>query len=241
MQVRADSRQLLTVGNVSDAVTVAENTVAVKFNNQRAPITIAGRCSPLAHLGANPFRLAYIIRGGQSRLGKRHTVVGGRGDGRRRRRNGKLDPAVRRRADDDEQGLLRASMDAVREFTVNQNAVDAGWFGAGGSMSLSMRSGTNALHGTAYYFGRNPKLNAVSDAISRTPNFVRNHIAGGTVGHPILKNKLFSYTAFEVWRIKDPRSNLRTLPTDLERTGDFSQSKNGRVDCGRFTSVVDGT
>jgi len=39
-----------------------------------------------------------------------------------------------------------------------------------------MRSGTNAFHGTGYYFGRNPKLNAVSDAISRTPNFVRNHI-----------------------------------------------------------------
>src|SRR5437867_2980099 len=77
-----------------------------------------------------------------------------------------------------------------------------------------------------YYFGRNPALNAVTNPVTRTPNQIRNHIWGGTVGHPILKNKLFGFTSYESWRTKEPRFTQRTLPTDLERTGDFSQSLN---------------
>ena len=41
-----------------------------------------------------------------------------------------------------------------------------------------------------------------------------------------MKNKLFTFTAWEQWRTKDPRLNIRTMPTDREREGDFSQSFN---------------
>ena len=50
---------------------------------------------------------------------------------------------------------------------------------------------------------------------------------GGTVGHPIIKNKLFNFVAYEGWKKTDPQTLTQTLPTDLERTGDFSQSLNG--------------
>ena len=54
-------------------------------------------------------------------------------------------------------GSYSPPMDAVQEFTVQQNSVDAEFgHSAGGIMSLSMKSGTNEFHGTAYYFGRNP-------------------------------------------------------------------------------------
>ena len=89
-----------------------------------------------------------------------------------------------------------------------------------------MKSGTNDFHGTAYYFGRNPALNAVANAVSHQPNQVRNHIWGGTLGNPIKKNKLFTFTSWEQWRTKTPRENLETLPPTLERAGDFSQSLN---------------
>src|SRR5439155_26142032 len=59
-----------------------------------------------------------------------------------------------------------------------------------------------------------------------TPNFVRNHIWGGTAGGPIKKNKLFTFFTYEGWRTKEPRDAVRTMPTDLERTGDFSKSLN---------------
>ena len=108
---------------------------------------------------------------------------------------------------------------------MHQNAVDAEYgFSAGGVLNVSMKSGTNDYHGTAYYFGRNPKLNAVTNRITRGFSVVRNHIWGGTVGGPILKNRLFFYQTYEQWRSTQPQTRTYTLPTDLERTGDFSRS-----------------
>jgi hypothetical protein len=124
-------------------------------------------------------------------------------------------------------GSYSPPMDAVQEFSVQQNSVDAEFgHSAGGTLSVSTKSGTNEIHGTAYYFGRNPALNAVVNPITRTPNFIRNHIWGGTVGAPIKKNKVFNFFTYEAWRTKEPRDTLRTMPTELERVGDFSRSLN---------------
>jgi hypothetical protein len=236
VQVRADItvNPVLSVGGVAEQVTVSDNVVAVKFNTSGMDLTIDRKMlTDLPILGRNPFRLALldpsvVDRGWGANnpfdmWGAATIDVGGG-------TNGKIDLLL----DGAPLGMTNKAsyappMDAVQEFTVQTNSVDAE-FGnsAGGIMSLSMASGTNDFHGTAYYFGRNPKLNAVSDAISRTPNFVRNHIWGGTVGNPIVKNKLFTFNAFEQWRTKDPRLNLRTMPTDLERVGDFSRSRNAQ-------------
>jgi len=122
-------------------------------------------------------------------------------------------------------GSYSPPMDAVQEFSVQQNSVDAEFgHSAGGTMSVSVKSGTNEIHGTTYYFGRNPALNAVQNPITRTRNFIRNHIWGGTAGGPVVKNKLFTFFAYEAWRTKEPRDTLRTMITDLQRTGDFSQT-----------------
>src|SRR5262249_42721340 len=58
------------------------------------------------------------------------------------------------------------------------------------------------------------------------PNQVRNHIVGGTVGHPIVRNRLFHFFAIEYWNQHEPRSRVMTLPTELEKQGDFSKSLN---------------
>ena len=78
--------------------------------------------------------------------------------------------------------------DMVQEVNVQQNSVDAEYgHSAGGVLNVSMKSGTNDIHGDLYYFGRNPALNAASNAITHAPNQVKNHIYGATVGHPIKK------------------------------------------------------
>jgi hypothetical protein len=119
--------------------------------------------------------------------------------------------------------------DMVQEITISQNTVDAEFgHGAGSAVSIVTKSGTNQWHGTAYYDGRYPWADAVSDRIFRTLNEDRQQIWGGTLGNPILKNKLFNFVSYEGWKWAQAASPYTaTLPTTLERQGNFTQSING--------------
>ena len=119
--------------------------------------------------------------------------------------------------------------DMVEEVNVQQNAVDAE-FGnsAGAAISVLLKSGTNQLHGSAYYQGMYPWANAISDRVNRTMNVGRNHVFGGTVSHPIKHNKWFNFVAFEGWQMTNASLTVSgQLPTALEEQGNFSQSLNG--------------
>src|SRR5260370_24056253 len=117
------------------------------------------------------------------------------------------------------------AMDAVSELNVQQNATDAEFgHSAGGIVSLQMKSGSNEWHGTAYYFGRNPKLNARPDSTTPTPSLIRHNVWGVTSGNPILKNKLFNFVSYEGQNLREPVNLIKTLPTALERDGDFSKT-----------------
>jgi hypothetical protein len=234
VQVRADItvNPVLAVGNVSEQVTVSEQVSALQFNTSTMDLTVDRKMlTELPILARNPFTLAMLDPAVVNRYWTDRNPfymwsssaidVGGSTSGQN---DLLLDSAPLMMTN---KGSYAPPMDAVQEFTVQQNSVDAeSGFSAGGVLSLSLKSGTNDIHGTAYYFGRNPALNAVASAVSHQPNEVRNHIWGGTVGNPIKKNKLFTFTSWEQWRTKTPRLNVETLPTSLERTGDFSQSKN---------------
>jgi hypothetical protein len=131
------------------------------------------------------------------------------------------------------------SMDAVEEVTVSKNSVDAeNGYSLGGIISLNMKSGTNNLSGSGYYFMRDPDLNALADPTiqirpgedTRALRGTELKMYGGTFGAPIKKNKIFSFTSFEQWDDKRPTTITRTVPTEAERRGDFSQSVlSGRV------------
>ena len=118
--------------------------------------------------------------------------------------------------------------DMVQEVNVSQNTVDAEFgHGSGSAISIVTKGGTNQFHGSAYYYGRYPWAAAVSDRQFRTVNLDRQQMYGGTLGHPILKNKLFNFVSFEGWQWNQAASPYTaTLPTDLERQGNFSQSIN---------------
>ena len=105
------------------------------------------------------------------------------------------------------------SPDMVQEVNVQQNAVDAEYgHSSGSAISLTLKSGTNEWHGTAFYQGQYPWANALENRVYRTVNLGRNHMYGGTVGHPILKNKLFNFVAYEGWQQTDPQISLRRYP-----------------------------
>ena len=222
----------LTVGAVNSAVEVTAGVGAVEFNTSTMTTTIqGGMLKDLPVLARNPFTLAlldpavvnqywdvahrnpfYMWSNGGMNIGG---PTGGKND--QEMDGTTLNISAR--------GSYNAPMDAVQEVAVQQNAMDAEFgFSAGGTINLSTKSGTNDIHGTAYYFGRNPYFDALTNRITRDIGVVRQNIYGGSIGQPVLKNKLFNFFSYENWKVKQPASNQSTVPTALERTGDFSHS-----------------
>lgn len=121
-------------------------------------------------------------------------------------------------------------VEATKEFRVITSVAPAEFGRAGGGIvESSTKSGTNEIHGTAFWFIRNSALDAnnsyfnpTGQPIVKTP-FKRNQF-GGTLGMPIFKNKLFVFGDYQGLRQDRPLNpELATVPTDKMRMGDFSE------------------
>jgi hypothetical protein len=120
--------------------------------------------------------------------------------------------------------------DAIEEVNIitNNASAEFGNF-MGGIVSATLRSGTNALHGDAWEFFRNDKLNANqwenkinpnSAAIPRAP--VRWNMFGGTLGGPVFKNKLFFFVDYQGQRFDHPPAgSFISVFTPAEQGGNF--------------------
>ncbi len=121
---------------------------------------------------------------------------------------------------------VKPNVDAIQEFKVLTNSFSAEYGRATGAIvSVSMKSGTNGIHGTAFEFLRNEKLDAknffdLSD--QPKPPFKRNQY-GFSVGGPIIRNKTFFFGDYEASRIRESRTVNNTIPTQRMTSGDFSE------------------
>jgi hypothetical protein len=122
------------------------------------------------------------------------------------------------------------SPDAIQEFNLISNNASAE-FGnfMGGIVNASIKSGTNHFHGDAWEFFRNDILNANQWENKLNPSSVlarptvRWNMFGGTLGGPIIKDKLFFFVDYQGQRFDHPASsNFITVFTNAERSGDFS-------------------
>src|SRR5262245_19589031 len=122
---------------------------------------------------------------------------------------------------------VKPSIDAVGEFRVITNNLSAEYGGRmGGTVLVNLKSGTNQLHGTAFEFLRNDKLDGTNFFANRNgagkPVYRQNQF-GGTLGGPIRRNRTFLFGSFEGTRIRTGTTSTSTVPTVEERTGDFSK------------------
>jgi len=127
--------------------------------------------------------------------------------------------------------MVQPSVDAIQEFKVQTNAFAAEYGRAMGAVvNLTTKSGTNNLHGAAFEFLRNEKLDAKNffDPPGPKPPFKRNQY-GFAVGGPLYipkvvngRNKAFFFTDYEGTKIRVTSTNTSTLPTLGMRKGDFS-------------------
>jgi len=106
-------------------------------------------------------------------------------------------------------------IDAIDQFTVQtQGNAEVGRNG-GGLISLAIKSGTNVLHGSAYYFNRNEFFAARSPFLLPTQRKtkLRNQQFGGSIGGPIVKDKLFYFANYERQQYLIQNSAAATEPT----------------------------
>lgn len=233
VQMRGDVtvNATLSPGAVQESITVSEAPVAVQFNSTNKDFTLDSKMAQeIPRVDRNPFKLTLLAPSAVNTRGEMqpyhswaaNSVDLGGGT------NLKNDLQV----DGSPIGLghknsYPPNTDAVQEVVVSQNSVDAeSGHSAGGLISMTLKSGTNEWHGTGFYLGRYPWLNAQADRTRFTKNATRQHMYGGTLGNAVIKNKLFNFFSLERWNVGYPGSYVATVPTALERGGDFSQTYN---------------
>jgi Carboxypeptidase regulatory-like domain len=143
-------------------------------------------------------------------------------------------------------------VDSVQEFKVQNNSFSAEFGNNGGTVvNMVLKSGTNAFHGTGWYFLQRPQIDArdffnpkyfLGDSTPNPKPDSKRDQGGFSLGGPIRKNRTFFFVDFEKVRSLGAQSGVVTVPTMAERAGDFSGLTNDiydpNVNCGTSTNVI---
>ncbi len=121
---------------------------------------------------------------------------------------------------------VRPAVDAIQEFKIQTNDYSAE-FGrsAGAILNATIKSGTNQIHGSAWEFFRNDKLDAANffeNSGGVTKGEFRQNQFGASIGGPIRKDKTFFFGDYEGTRIRQASPSINTVPTDLERSSSYT-------------------
>jgi outer membrane receptor protein involved in Fe transport len=121
---------------------------------------------------------------------------------------------------------VNVSQDAVQEFKVFRNQFDAQYGAAlAAVVTVATRSGTNDLHGSGYFFGRDDALNA-RNAFARSKPVYEQQRVGGSLGGAVVQNRTHYFTAYEYNNVD--RENIISLPS----SNPFSTRENGSFPAG---------
>lgn len=122
------------------------------------------------------------------------------------------------------------SLEAIETVNVATNSFSAEQGLAGGAaVNVQVKSGTNEFHGSAFWYHNSnatmakPFTFTINNVRDRNPKYIFNQ-PGGTLGGPIVRNKLFFFGAYELSTRREFANNNGTLPTAAMRTGNLSEA-----------------
>jgi len=237
VQINVDERRLLRVrldvSSVSETVEVTAAVASIQTEQGSLGQTISGRTAVELPLAGRRYTELALLSPGVAASTLNPTT---RGPGwfvangnYHTQNNFLLDGVDNNQGTQNAQSLsaqvVQPNPDAIAEFKVQTNSFSAE-FGrsAGAVVNVSIKSGTNETHGTGYYFNRNSAL-AARGWTNNLQNVPKNNLKwdqyGGTVGGPIVKNKLFYFGAYEGFRQNFADTGLTTVPTLAQRRGEF--------------------
>ena len=232
---------VLQPGDRHDSVTVEANPQQINLVSPEISHTIGS--TELLNLpelatqknGRSPFLLAALLPGVTATVNTYTNINNFSFGGGRPVTNEILVDGMPTTNPSDETYTLTPSPDSIQEFQVVTSPFSAEYGHTGGAvMMATTRMGSNSLHGSAYDLFRNRILNARDFfAATNSARYVEND-PGGTIGGPASipglydgRNKTFFFVDFNV--TLDTQGNVYSTltPTDLQKSGDFSQTTAG--------------
>ncbi len=237
----------LTVGAVSTTVEVKANAAALQTENGTVHGTVNAQfIDAIPNTNRNPLLYAGLVAGVVPDAEAKDAVFLGIGHGNRQalsaiHMNGSIEGSNDITMDGvSVQGAgwhemaVMPDTDALQEVRVTTNTFTADTGSAQGVIAMGTKSGTNTLHGDLYYYLRNEALDAAGMYNNlygfKKPAYRLNQ-GGGSIGGPVIiphlyngKDKMFFFVNFMRLTHSDPLRLVATVPTDLQRKGDFSQT-----------------
>jgi hypothetical protein len=236
-RVRTDVR--VEVGQITESLSVtAEAPLLQAETSSLAKVVDQNEIRTLPLNGRNFQQLAWLSAGVAPATGSRDRESGFNAHGQPMTQNSFLIDGIDNNNNvmgmqDRKMQVVTPSLDAVAEFKVQTSNYTAE-FGknSGAVMIVSIKSGTNQFHGTAYEFLRNDVFDARDsfNYVDRDgdgkadPEPLRQNQFGATFGGPIRRNKTFFFTSWEGRREHYSQTDQAIVPTADERNGIFSPS-----------------
>jgi hypothetical protein len=229
---------VLEVGAVTDTINVEAEAIQLETVSAERSGVITGRqMVDIALNGRNFTALLKTVPGAPADAGTGSASFNG---GRANQNNFTVDGQTVTDSGVNQMFAYRISMDAISEFKVSTNSQGAE-FGrnSGAQIQVATRSGGQAYHGGGYFFKRHEGWNAntfVNNRAGSPRQIYRFMQTGYNLGGPVWTpgefntngDKLFFFLSHEWGRSRVPNAPRRiVVPTELERNGDFSQSRDG--------------
>jgi hypothetical protein len=211
----------LNVASTGEVVEVMANALALDTTSTTQTAGVGGKVLQDTPLNGRDFTQLIILAPGFSNSG-----AGGYGSlngTRANQMNWQIDgidnndlwhniPAVNQGGVSGIAGII-LPIDAVDQFSAQTQAAPESGRNPGGSVNLSLKSGTNQIHGTAYYYNRNEFFGATNPFTAPVKQEVRNYNYGFSAGGPIVKDKLFWFVTYEHQRFTIGVPDQSTQPS----------------------------
>ncbi|WP_031496883.1 TonB-dependent receptor [Bryobacter aggregatus] len=234
----AEINAQLGLGDVSESVEVQASAVAIDTQTANKEVTLSSQMVAELPVNArNPFVLVHATAGVTAvRTGvsgattdqnhNRFSLNGGRGQS-----GLVLIDGVPATAGDWGGLIASPGVDSIQETQVIRTTFDAQYGRTdGGVVTMITKGGSSQFHGLGFEYLRNSNLDANSWTSNRSgiskPSFQRHQFGGNLSGPIVNKWNLFFFGGYEGLRQASPTQNISSVPTALERQGNFSNTRN---------------
>jgi Carboxypeptidase regulatory-like domain/TonB dependent receptor len=213
IEVHADA--LLIEGTVTSLGKIVEEREVLDLPLNGRNFSQLGLLQP----GVVPITPGLAVAGGSLRNGQAYAV-----NGQRPESNNFLIDGADNFNGVDGGFVIQPPIDSIAEFRILTHSANAEFgHSTGSTTNIITRSGTNAFHGAVWEFLRNDGMDAKSFFAPTVEPLKRNQF-GGTVGGPIKRDKTFFFGYYEGLRNRQGETVSATVPTALEKQGDYSQN-----------------